>query len=665
MRLRFMVRLAMVLVMIACAARLPAQSFDLDRGREQLVSLDGLWRFHPGDSPTTPSSKALLWASPGFDDSAWPLLRSDASWSDQGYPAMSGFGWYRFKVEVPAGQQPTSLLLGPIVTSFEVYVDGEFVGGSGKMPPETIPSTEFRFHMFPLAQSKSDSRRTIQVAIRVWHSPLWASYVGGGPFQAGNLAGAPKLLESERRHHQLTRNVLFVDIYSYSIATGLVGLAILCLYFFRPTEREYLWFAVILLAQSADNALAIGLQVYSWPPVPINDFIDGVLIAIYLAATLGFFSKVLDARVGKRGRVALVLVAISPFMAILYWPEWTSTPVSAALQLICQLPAVVWVFSVLMKRALRGNLDARLLTLPLLLDVGFFTLNNLTIVFDQAGWIALPNGVDVALPLPPFRMHLSVLLHLLFLLAMLLFLIRRFTRARRREVWMASEMEAAREVQQVLLPDALDQCDGFAVKCVYQPADEVGGDFFQQIADGKGGMLIVVGDVSGKGLPAAMLVSVLVGAIRAEAAHGVDPAKIMHSLNERMVGRSHGGFTTSLAAHISAEGLLTIANAGHLAPYVNGREIEIPGALPLGLVANVTYETTTLSLTAGDRVTFVSDGVVEAQGRAGELFGFERTRAISNQPAELIATAAQAFGQKDDITVVTVDFADLAGLAAR
>lgn len=230
---------------------------------------------------------------------------------------------------------------------------------------------------------------------------------------------------------------------------------------------------------------------------------------------------------------------------------------------------------------------------------------------------------------------------------------------------MASEMEAAREVQQVLLPDALDQCDGFAVKCVYQPADEVGGDFFQQIADGKGGMLIVVGDVSGKGLPAAMLVSVLVGAIRAEAAHGVDPAKIMHSLNERMVGRSHGGFTTSLAAHISAEGLLTIANAGHLAPYVNGREIEIPGALPLGLVANVTYETTTLSLTAGDRVTFVSDGVVEAQGRAGELFGFERTRAISNQPAELIATAAQAFGQKDDITVVTVDFADLAGLAAR
>jgi len=211
-------------------------------------------------------------------------------------------------------------------------------------------------------------------------------------------------------------------------------------------------------------------------------------------------------------------------------------------------------------------------------------------------------------------------------------------------------------VQLVLLPDELDQCPGFRVECVYHPADQVGGDFFQQIGDGQGGMTIAVGDVSGKGLPAAMMVSVLVGAIRAEAAHGARPADLLASLNQHMMGRSHGGFTTCLVVHITAQGRLTVANAGHLPPYLNGHEIQIPGSLPLGILPQVHYETIVLTLTPGDRLTFVSDGVVEAQSRSGELFGFDRTRAISGDPATRIAEAARTFGQSDDITVVTVDF---------
>jgi len=169
-------------------------------------------------------------------------------------------------------------------------------------------------------------------------------------------------------------------------------------------------------------------------------------------------------------------------------------------------------------------------------------------------------------------------------------------------------------------------------------------------------MLIVIGDVSGKGLPAAMLVSVLVGAIRAEAAHGTDPAALLRSLNDRMMGRSHGGFTTCLAAHITAGGLLTLANAGHLPPYLNGEEVGIPGTLPLGIIANAGYECCTVQLKPGDRLAFVSDGVVEAQSKSNELFGFDRTRDLSRQPAAAIAEAARVFGQTDDITVVTVEF---------
>lgn len=257
-------------------------------------------------------------------------------------------------------------------------------------------------------------------------------------------------------------------------------------------------------------------------------------------------------------------------------------------------------------------------------------------------------------------MHTGILLHLIFLLAMVVFLVLRFTRARRHEAWLNGEFEAARQIQQVLLPDKLDQCAGFTVECIYQPADQVGGDFFQQIADGQGGMLLVVGDVSGKGLPAAMLVSVLVGVIRAEAAHGTDPAALLCSLNDHLISRSHSGFTTCLAAHISAIGQLRVANAGHLPPYLNGEEIGIPGSLPLGILAGQRYETTFIKMSPGDRLTFVSDGVVEAQTQSksnhGELFGFDRTRTLSRQPAAHIAEAARAFGQLDDITVVTVEF---------
>jgi hypothetical protein len=659
------------LAAVLCAVWLPAQSFDLDRGREPVASLDGLWRFHPGDSPQASGASAPTWAAPGFDDSAWPLLRGDRSWSTQGYRGFSGFGWYRFTVKVPPGDKPTSLLLAPIMTSFELYVDGKRAGGSGQMPPALIPSTEIRYHLFPLTADGSSASRTVQVAIRVWHSPIWASYVGGGPYLyghlGGHLAGDPELLAVEREQRQTARNVRYVDAYSYSITAALVGFAILCLFLIRHAEREYLWFALILLAQAAEHALTVGQEIFSVLPVPLDDFLDGVLAAGTIIAALLFFARILKARTGLLARICLLLAAFSPLAAIFYLPGWFSAPASGAIQLACLLPAVWWILSTLVFWAVRGNIDARLLLLPTLLDMGYYLADNLAIVFNQAGWTRSPRVLEVRLALPPFSMEIGILFHLVFLLAMVVFLVLRFTRARRNEARLAGQFEAARHIQQVLLPSELDQCPGFAVECVYQPADEVGGDFFQQISDGQGGILLVVGDVSGKGLPAAMLVSVLVGAIRAEAAYSSDPATLLHALNDRVMGRSNDGFTTCLAAHIGAEGLLTIANAGHLPPYLNGPrfsgdEMAIPGSLPLGIVAGQRYETTTLTLAPGDRLTFVSDGVVEAQppSKSAQLFGFDHTRDLSRQPAIAIAGAARAFGQSDDITVVTVEYLGVA-----
>jgi serine phosphatase RsbU (regulator of sigma subunit) len=113
-------------------------------------------------------------------------------------------------------------------------------------------------------------------------------------------------------------------------------------------------------------------------------------------------------------------------------------------------------------------------------------------------------------------------------------------------------------------------------------------------------------------------------------------------------------FTTCQAALFKADGELVLANAGHLPPYINSQEIELAGDLPLGVLPEVHYEETRLYLHPGDRIMLLSDGVVEARNPSGELFGFPRVHNLCNQSALYIADAAKAFGQEDDITILTV-----------
>ncbi len=231
---------------------------------------------------------------------------------------------------------------------------------------------------------------------------------------------------------------------------------------------------------------------------------------------------------------------------------------------------------------------------------------------------------------------------------------KRHIRVNTEKAALESEMAAAREVQQLILPAQGESFPGYLVESVYQPAQQVGGDFFQVLPAGDRGMLLVIGDVAGKGLPAAMLVAMLIGAIRATAEDTHDPAVMLSRLHDRLIGRNYRGFTTALAAYITQDGIVTIANAGHLSPYLDGSEVALPGALPLGVESGGQYEVTNLELRPCSRLTFYSDGVVEAQNQKGELFGFERARAISVQSAAAIAAAAVQFGQSDDITVLAI-----------
>ena len=241
---------------------------------------------------------------------------------------------------------------------------------------------------------------------------------------------------------------------------------------------------------------------------------------------------------------------------------------------------------------------------------------------------------------------------LLVTFAMAILLNRRAARVDAERQRLGSELAAASEVQSLLL-SAPAAGGHYAVDAVYVPASEVGGDFYQVLDRESGSRLVVVGDVSGKGLRAAMLVSVAVGALRA--AMSDSPAEVLSVMNSALCGSSGGGFVTCCCVRLDPSGEAVIANAGHLPPYLAGHEAETDPGLPLGVVRGSEYAETRVTLEPnGGALVLFSDGVVEAENAQRELFGFERTRAVSTQSAREIADAAKAWGQNDDITVVTI-----------
>jgi serine phosphatase RsbU (regulator of sigma subunit) len=213
------------------------------------------------------------------------------------------------------------------------------------------------------------------------------------------------------------------------------------------------------------------------------------------------------------------------------------------------------------------------------------------IISFEAFALGLTHGSSSANKFITLTLRPSV--DVIFLSAMLAILVGRFTRTRRHEEHLAGELQAARIVQQILIPDEIPAIPGFTIQSCYLPAGEVGGDFFQILPIKDGGVLAIIGDVSGKGMPAAMTVSLLVGTVRTLAHYTESPGEILAAMNQRMLGRSQGGFTTCLALRVDADGTVTIANAGHIAPYLAGCEVATENGLPLGLSAATEYAETT------------------------------------------------------------------------
>jgi sigma-B regulation protein RsbU (phosphoserine phosphatase) len=625
-----------------------AAAFSLITGREPVVSLDGLWRFHPGDDPH--------WASADFDDSAWPLVHSDKPWTEQGYRNLDGFAWYRFTVQAPSSAMPLAILLPSILTDYELFQNGKKIGGFGHMPPHgTLQFNQTALYHLAPAQNGAP----LQMAIRVWHHPILATYLGGGPRYGGGLLGLDTLLERQFQSLEAERSTRVVSFYVIAVLNTVISITVLGLYLFRRSEREYLWFAILLLASALQSALAVS-NFFVHLPIGLGDMLAEAIGALQFAASLLFFSRVLQAKRTLLWLGVLLIALLDPLNVLLYLLRITSPATSTSLRILFDLPIAAYILLLLFRRALAGSRDAHLLFVPTVLLYGTNILGGLLLFTFQLGWssrvLSSINQWNVFET--PFQVPLQVFVQLIFVVALLAFLIRRFASSRAQEERYSADLEAARTLQHVLIPETLPSIPGLDISIAYHPAQEVGGDFYQILplpvtpANGHSDTLIVIGDVAGKGLPAAMTVSMLVGALRSIVETTRSPGEILAGLNRRLVGRG-SGFTTCLAMCLSSSGNLILANAGHLAPYHNGQEILTSPALPLGLDPSAVFGEETYRLAQGDRLTLLTDGVPEATSHK-ELFGFERTARISASPAGAIAEAALHFGQADDITVLSI-----------
>ena len=186
----------------------------------------------------------------------------------------------------------------------------------------------------------------------------------------------------------------------------------------------------------------------------------------------------------------------------------------------------------------------------------------------------------------PIPIHFSALGGYAGILVIVLIVFFRFRRVQREKEHADNELAAARGVQELLIPQEKLATPGFEVDSVYSPASEVGGDFFHVQTMGRDGLLVVIGDVAGHGLKAAMNVSLIMGALRRM--QDASPSRILQALNRVLSGTD--SFTTCQALWFGSNGEMVIANAGHLPPYLNSQEITLPGSLPLGVLGEITYE---------------------------------------------------------------------------
>ena len=639
------------------------------------INLDKNWRVGISADPAA--------ASPDFDDSTWairdaqPMISEvddqEASSPGPTAPSQTGaqssphstrptrYAWFRLHIKLAPNHGPLALFVElPVSSSTSVTITGSdyapaiFADGHPILPEGPHGNTPQYYQsisrIYKLNVPPSETSLVLAVRTRdiEFGYGAYTSFFAGRTLRLGDPTDLDRLLNLWSNRQLFERIPRLI----YSGLLIVLAAFLFALYYAQKGHVEYLWLALHELAQAP-----IGFIEQAGSSARLDRLWYAALVfQLALIAAYLFFEFLVAFLSLKRRWYIRTLRITAPILALV-GPLLLFVGHSGAITvlLVCSfLLTFVWmigwslfVFLTLIASALRRNFEAGLLLIPLVLSAIGIVEPIVTAVVSESS--SKPYVSPLTYQAGPIPIHFASIADFTGILVIVIIIFVRFLRIHRDQERVTNELAAARSVQELLIPKERLATPGFEVDSIYDPANEVGGDFFH-IQTTEGGMLVVIGDVAGKGLQAAMNVSLVMGALRYTQERR--PATILETLNQVLVGTQ--SFTTCQAIWFGLNGEMIVANAGHLPPYLNSQEIDLPGGLPLGVLTEINYEEARFFLHPGDRVLLLSDGVVEARQPSGELFGFDRLHHFSQQSAFYLAEAAKAFGQQDDITVLTI-----------
>ena len=509
---------------------------------------------------------------PDFDDSQWETVdltpvrglsdpwTGDArwvhGWRKKGHPDFAGWAWYRLSVRIARKPDQQIAIVGPLIfeDAWQLFANGRLLGAFGEFDRQgNVRKVSFnkpRMFLLPSGTDPADFEEVVTLAFRVWMSR--------GDFYLGNEGGlhvAPLLVDSSATASQLRMDWEVLSLANLDLSAGMcmyLMLAILAasLTLFDRSDRVYLWVAGTLLATAAVYAFIWIVTYTTWMDFRIMFVtIWGLLVPLQVGGWLMVWWIWFQLR-----RPAWVPAAVAS-LTLVYGVTATT---EQAFHFYGAFP---------------HGIDVALYSVNIGLRLAFLLLMFLVVGAGirkqgRESWLVLPAVLAIAVNLFVGELHLQTPLwipfgiaitvpdleNLLLVVVLGLLMLRRLLSSLKRQRQMALDVKQAQEVQQVILPEARTILPGLDIECEYRPAREVGGDFFQIIPHPTdGSMLIVAGDVTGKGLKAGMLVALLVGAIRSTAETASDPLAMLQNLNRRLLGRGDSQ-ATCLALRIDKDG---------------------------------------------------------------------------------------------------------------
>ena len=604
------------------------------------------------------SGDDLSWAAQNLNETGW---QPNPHW--QGLPDHARI-WVRCHADLSSLRTVTHpAIQGALYGAYQLFLNGESIGGAGDVRSGVFSMNVIQ--QFPVAAAAL-GQMPATIALRITYRPSGTSFLTLQQDMDPPEIHAGDLGELKARRTDVistdSNSVLVIGVCHFVI--GVLGLTLLGLFYYDRSRIDLLYLSLLSVGNPANrvNQLCAAFQM-NYSSTLYFAAREAGQILIVLTFVLFFFALA-RRRVAPFYWVLLAIVIadyslngitlLLPLAQALWLYRWavigTSLPYIAWLPISIAPFVAFWPYTRIARRMrplaalcmLRGVCDL----------VWFITL--------------ITNDPQLGLPNLYRQWGLESLKILTFvqsgmLVAMFGLLFRDQHEVTEERAVLAGEMQAASKIQRMLAPASIETAPGLHIEVAFHPMREVGGDFYQCRVLPNGTQRVLLGDVSGKGSAAAMTAALLLGGAADQ--DSLSPAALLAHLNRVLIDSRVGGFATCLCADFSAKGQVTLANAGHLAPYLRGEEFSIPSGLPLALEKSPdAYHQFVFNLAPSDTITFISDGVVEARDATGELFGFERACTVSGYRASKIAEAAQSFGQEDDITVLTLTFAP-AGVA--